>query len=116
MRNATRSAPSRRKSSGAKAKKGTAFGRRLIRGAEQILAYQRGEIEAEVYTLPGPLGVKAIRGKTGLSQAKFAETFAFNKRTLQDWERNKGVPLGPVRAYPKVIDQNPDAVIAALRS
>ena len=116
MRNANNSESSRTKSSKTKPEKGTAFGRRLIRGAEQILAYQRGEIEAEVYTLPGPMDVKAIREKTGLSQAKFAETFAFNKRTLQDWESKKGAPLGPVRAYLKVIDQNPDVVIEALRS
>ena len=88
----------------------------LIASAKDILAYQRGEIEAEVYTLPRPMDVKAIRRKTGMSQTQFADTFALNRRTLQDWESKKGAPLGAVRAYLKVIDRNPAAVIEALRA
>ena len=30
--------------------------------------------------------IKAIRTKTGLSQAKFAEAYHIPKRTLQDWD------------------------------
>ena len=36
--------------------------------------------------------IKAIRAKTGLSQAKFAEAYHIPKRTLQDWESQRGNP------------------------
>lgn len=57
------SVDSRRKSIDANSKNSTAFGRRLIRGAEQILAYQRGDIKAEVYMLPNPKSITAVEGQ-----------------------------------------------------
>lgn len=36
--------------------------------------------------------IKAIRAKTGLSQAKFSETYHIPRRTLQDWEREVRTP------------------------
>ncbi len=93
----------------------TRLGRALIAGAEQILAHVRGEIELESYLLPGLVNVKAIREKTGLSQAQFARRFALSPRTLQQWEQGKQAPDSAVRAYLTVIDRNPTAVVEALR-
>jgi putative transcriptional regulator len=98
----------------AKSEKGTKFGRDLIAGAKEILAHVRGEIKLKGYYLPGPVDVKAIRNKTGMSQTAFAATFGLNRRTLQDWEQGKAVPDGAVRAYLTVIDRNPTAVQEAL--
>jgi putative transcriptional regulator len=81
-----------------------------------MLAHVRGAIKLESYYLPGPVDVRAIRRRAGMSQAKFAAAFALNPRTLQDWEQHKSEPDGAVRAYLTVIDRNPDAVVAALRS
>lgn len=92
----------------------TKLGRDLISSAKQILAHVKGEIELESYTLPGPVDVKAIREKTGLSQAEFAASFALSKRTLQDWEQGRVAPDIAVRAYLTVIERNPDAVLKAL--
>lgn len=61
-----------------------------------------------------PADVKAIREKTGLSQAAFAAAFCLNRRTLQDWEQGKAAPDVAVRAYLTVIDRNPKAVRRAL--
>ncbi len=36
--------------------------------------------------------IKAIRAKTGLSQAKFATVYHIPMRTLQDWERAVRTP------------------------
>ena len=36
--------------------------------------------------------IKAIRAKTGLSQAKFAAAYHIPMRTLQDWERAVRTP------------------------
>ena len=88
----------------------------LVDGMTQILAHVRGEIELKSYTLPGPIDVKAIRKKVGMSQSEFASAFALNRRTLQEWEQGKTAPDNAVRAYLTVIDRNPAAVVEALRS
>lgn len=36
--------------------------------------------------------IKNIRQQTGLSQAKFAETFRISRRTFENWESEKRVP------------------------
>ena len=36
--------------------------------------------------------IKAIRAKTGLSQAKFAEIYEIPRRTIENWEDGKRVP------------------------
>lgn len=93
----------------------TRLGRVLIAGAEEMLAHIRGEIKLESYTVPGPVDVRAIRRRTGMSQAKFAAAYALNPRTLQQWEQHKSEPEGAVRAYLTVIDRNPSAVAEALQ-
>ena len=116
MQKKTPSGASRKNLSGSKKTKGnTRLGRVLIAGAAEMLAHARGEIQLESYTVPGPIDVKAIRRKVGMSQAKFAAAFALNPRTLQEWEQGKSGPDGAVRAYLTVIDRNPFAVVNALR-
>jgi putative transcriptional regulator len=87
-----------------------------VDGMTQVLAHVRGEIELKSYTLPGPIDVKAIRKKLGMSQSEFASAFALNRRTLQEWEQGKTAPDNAVRAYLTVIERNPKAVVEALRS
>jgi putative transcriptional regulator len=110
--------PSNAKQSGkprARPAKSTRLGRTLVAGMTQVLAHVRGETQLESYYLPGPVDVKAIRRKAGMSQSQFASAFALSKRTLQEWEQGKASPDGTVRAYLTVIDRNPTAVVAALR-
>src|SRR5262249_48498318 len=64
---------------------------------------------------PGPVDVKSIRARSGLSQAEFAKRYGFNVRTLQDWESSGAQPPSPVRAYLTVIDRFPDMVAKALK-
>lgn len=64
---------------------------------------------------PGPVDVKTIRTKTGLSQAGFAKRYGFNVRTLQDWESSGSQPPSPVRAYLTVIERFPGIVERALK-
>jgi putative transcriptional regulator len=97
-------------------RKGTRLGSALVEGMTQVLAHVRGEIELRSYTLPGPIDVRAIRKKVGMSQSEFASAFALNRRTLQEWEQGKTAPDIAVRAYLTVIDRNPEAVVEALRS
>ena len=61
-----------------------------------------------------PTDVKAIRAKFGLSQQRFAKTFALNLATLRDWEQERRMPHGPARTLLQIIDREPEAVRRAL--
>jgi putative transcriptional regulator len=91
--------------------------RGVIAGLKQAVAHARGEISlpARHYDVPGPVDVKAIRAKSGLSQSEFARRYGFNVRTLQEWELGRTEPPSAVRAYLTVIDRFPDTVDRALK-
>jgi putative transcriptional regulator len=69
-------------------------------------------IEDAIITVP--TDVKAIRVKFGLSQDRFAKTFALNLATLRDWEQERRMPHGPARTLLQIIDREPEAVRRAL--
>jgi len=94
----------------------TPKGRRLLRALQEVDAHLSGEVPPREYryTIPNPVGVRSIRAKTGLSQSDFAQRFAIELRTLQDWEQGRRTPDAAVRAYLTVIERQPDAVTEAL--
>jgi putative transcriptional regulator len=61
-----------------------------------------------------PDEVRAIRRRSGLSQAAFAARYGLNLRTLQDWEQGRTRPDAPARTFLLVIDREPRAVERAL--
>ena len=91
-------------------------GKDVVHGLKEAAAHVRGEISlrAYEYDVPGPVDVKAIRAKSGLSQSQFARRFGFSIRTLQDWELGRSQPPSAVRAYLTVIDRFPETVEKAL--
>jgi len=93
-------------------------GASIIRGMEQAVAHHRGELKLQttVYTIPGPVDVKAIRESLGLSQGQFAARYGFSPRTLQQWEQGRSKPDASSRAYLTVIERNHKAVEKALNS
>lgn len=90
--------------------------RGVIAGLKQAAAHARGEIALPVryYDVPGPVAVKTIRAKSGLSQSEFARRYGFSVRTLQDWELGRTQPPSAVRAYLMVIDRFPETVEEAI--
>jgi hypothetical protein len=93
----------------------TKFGQRLIESAEQALAFARGEaVEGFVVHEPPTVDVRAIRRKTGLSQARFAARFGFTADAVRNWEQGRRRPEGPARVLLKVIEREPEAVLRAL--
>ena len=60
--------------------------------------------------------VRAVRGLTGLSQAKFAELLGIELATLRNWEQGRRDPTGPARALLRAIHRDPVGVIRALSS
>lgn len=57
---------------------------------------------------------RAVRGRTGLTQAAFAERIGVPVETVRNWEQGKRAPRGPARALLKVIEQAPEAAFAVL--
>ena len=92
------------------------IGKDVVQGLKEAAEHARGEIALRTYEydVPGPVDVKAIRRKAGLSQSQFARRFGFSVRTLQDWELGRAQPPSAVRAYLTVIDRFPETVEKAL--
>src|SRR5215469_16749665 len=104
------------KTSNAKTKTRSRVARDILTGLKEAAAFSRGEISlpVRIVYVPERVDVRAIRTKSGLSQAEFALRYGFNRRTLQDWEQGRVQPEGQVRAYLTVIARNPQAVEEAL--
>ena len=90
------------------------LGKKIVEGLQEAIAHARGEITLPVRYFPGPVDVKSVRRKRGLSQCEFASRYGFSTRTLQEWEQGRAQPDNAVRAYLTVIDRNPKAVEEAL--
>jgi putative transcriptional regulator len=87
--------------------------RQIEKGLLEALAYARGEdIGAVVHHIevPDTPDVKAIRARTGLSQADFARSIGVRKATLLNWEQDRRVPDGPARVLLALIAKEPGIV------
>ena len=89
-------------------------GKKVVRGLKEAIAHAKGERTKVVLHVPDYVNVKAIRKRTGLSQAQFADRYGFNLDTLQNWESERRAPLGPARVLLMIIDREPEAVDRAL--
>ncbi len=89
-------------------------GESILRGAREALAYAKGERAGFVAHVPDTLDVKAIRARLGLSQADFATRFGFEVRAVENWEQGRRQPERPARAFLRVIEREPEAVMRAL--
>jgi putative transcriptional regulator len=90
-------------------------GSKLIKSAQQALAYARGEItEGFVAHVPEEVDVKAIRLGLGLTQPEFSIRFGFDVRAVQEWEQKRRKPERSARILLQVIAREPEAVKRAL--
>jgi putative transcriptional regulator len=69
------------------------------------------EQRARLQRVPDP---RAIRMAMGLTQEAFARRFEIALGTLRDWEQGAHIPDSTAKAYLRVIEANPEAVVAAL--
>jgi putative transcriptional regulator len=92
------------------------LGKRLIKSAEEALAFAEGKAEPKKYRvhIPDEIDVKRIRKNLGLSQGQFADMYGFSVRTVQEWEQGRAVPQGAAKNFLVVLDKEPKAVQRAL--
>lgn len=85
----------------------------LLKSVRDMGRHMRGQAVAgvRVHDFPDP-DVKAIRERTGLSQARFAYLIGVKPKTLQNWEQHRVRPAGPARALLKIVELNPEALSA----
>jgi putative transcriptional regulator len=84
-------------------------------GLDDAIAYTKGDsTRGRASRHPtAEIDVAAIRRRTGMSQARFCATVGVSRATLIEWERGRRQPTGPARVLLKLIERNPDAVLAA---
>ena len=86
----------------------------LLQSAAEMDAIAAGKKKpSRKFELPDP-EVKAIREKTGLSQARFAMLIGVRKRTLENWEQGRRHPTGPAKALLCIMDADPKHAVEAL--
>jgi putative transcriptional regulator len=87
------------------------------KGLRQAIAHQRGaRVRGMKLHVPTKVDVKAVRQRTGLTQAEFAAKFAISLGTLRHWERGDRTPRGTALVLLNVIAREPSAVMRALDS
>ena len=57
---------------------------------------------------------RRVRARLGLSQAEFSQRIDVPIDTIRNWEQGKRSPTGAAKALLKVLDQAPEAALAAL--
>jgi putative transcriptional regulator len=85
------------------ARKTRDVGAEILQGVQEL---KRGEF-GRVITVPD---VGKTRGRTGLSQVRFAQLLGVSVRTLQDWEQGRRVPSGAARTLLLLAAKNPRAL------
>jgi putative transcriptional regulator len=58
-------------------------------------------------------GIRALRERFGLSQPKFAALMGVSVATLRNWEQGRRRPEGSARVLLRIVESNPQAVLAA---
>lgn len=58
---------------------------------------------------------RRVRKRLGFSQAEFAERIDVSLDTIRNWEQGKRSPTGAAKALLKVLENAPEAALAALR-
>jgi putative transcriptional regulator len=82
---------------------------KIAAGLADAIAFAEGDpVRGRVAAGPD---VKAIRAKTKLSQAKFAEKLHIPVATLRDWEQHRRSPDAPARTLLRMVDADPTAAL-----
>ena len=87
----------------------------ISKGLKDAANHAKGKKSGVLEHTLEAIDVRAIREKTGMSQQRFCATFGISLGTLRHWEQGLRTPRGAARVLLKVVDQNPKAVMAAVK-
>lgn len=87
----------------------------IMRGLDQAASIIDGTAEPGSFVVhqvrvPDQVDVKAIRAKTNLSQAIFAERYGFSRGAVRDWEQGRKTPERANRILLTIIDRRPEVI------
>lgn len=88
----------------------------IKQGLSEAIEFSEGKVNKAVVHEFGPVDVKDIRAKLGMSQNEFASAFGISVSTLRHWERGDRKPHGPALVLLNVVAKEPGAVLRALAS
>jgi DNA-binding transcriptional regulator YiaG len=108
---------------------GSYFEASLLRGMEEMLAHQRGELRLRTRITGVPVSaqdvsippmyhgarVRALRAKLSLSPQAFATALNVSLRTLRAWEHDLRRPEGSTLRLLEIVEERPDALLAVLK-
>ena len=86
----------------------------IKQGLDEAIEYSSGRVGKAIVHEFGPVEVKKIRSKLGMSQNEFALAFGISVSTLRHWERGDRAPHGPALVLLNVVSKEPQAVLKAL--
>ena len=86
----------------------------IKQGLEEAVEFSKGKKTMAVVHKFGPVDVKNIRAKIGMSQNEFASAFGISVSTLRHWERGDRTPQGPALVLLNVVAKEPKVVLKAL--
>jgi putative transcriptional regulator len=89
---------------------------KIAEGLTEALAIARGTAKPARLHVPPEIDVRTIRNKAEMSQDLFASAFGFTVHQIRQWEQGRSRPLGAMRAYLMLIEQDPAAVLAHLHA
>ena len=98
------------------------LGELLIQGAEEALAYQRGERALREHRVPitarhvvvldppryDATRIRALRLQLALSQQLFADALNVSLATVRAWEQGQRVPEGATRRLLEIAEEHPE--------
>jgi putative transcriptional regulator len=88
---------------------------KIAAGLTEALEIARGNAKPSKLYVPPEISVRDIRKKLSLSQDDFAAEFGFTINQIRDWEQGRTRPLGGLRAYLMLIQNDSQAVLQLLR-
>ena len=90
------------------------LGSRMIKAAEEALAYASGDTKGCVVHYP--VDVRALRARLDLAQPEFAARYGLSVGTVRDWEQGRTIPDRPAQVLLRVIEAEPELVRRVLQS
>ncbi|KQM98297.1 helix-turn-helix domain-containing protein [Sphingomonas sp. Leaf25] len=86
---------------------------KIAAGLNDAIAHATGE--ADRAKEASPIDVAAIRRRTGMTQAQFAQAYHLPVGTVRDWEQSRTRPDAPARVLLTLIGTEPETIERIVR-